>query len=59
MALTNGESCIIALLGMSIGFVLSSSVAHYIRKIRNKIHINVQHKESGDRHMKNDNHGQR
>lgn len=43
MAASNGSNCIIALLGMSIGFVLSSSVAHYVRKIRHKIHINRLH----------------
>ncbi|MBQ4381640.1 MAG: threonine/serine exporter family protein [Oscillospiraceae bacterium] len=31
---TNGSSCLLTLLGMSIGFVLSSTVAHYIRKAR-------------------------
>ena len=39
MAASNGSNCIIALIGMSIGFVLSSTVAHYIRKVKNKIHI--------------------
>ena len=43
MAASNGSNCIIALLGMSIGFVLSSSVAHYIRRIRNKIPKNRLH----------------
>ncbi|MBR2539849.1 MAG: threonine/serine exporter family protein [Mogibacterium sp.] len=40
MALTNGAGCFVALLGMSIGFVLSSSVAHYIRKMRHEVHLN-------------------
>ena len=39
MFLTNGAGCLTALIGMSIGFVLSSTVAHYIRKVKNKIHI--------------------
>lgn len=43
MSLSNASGCIIALLGMSIGFVLSSSIAHYIRKLKNKIHINRIH----------------
>ena len=30
----NGLNCLLTLLGMSIGFVLSSIVAHYIRKMR-------------------------
>ena len=46
MAGTNGGSCIIALLGMSIGFVLSSSVAHYMRKIKSSIHLNRIHLSS-------------
>lgn len=40
MALTNGSGCLVALLGMSIGFVLSSSIAHYMRKMKHKIHLN-------------------
>ena len=43
MAASNGSGCVIALLGMSIGFVLSSSAAHYMRKFRNSIHINRIH----------------
>ena len=43
MTLTNGGNCIVALLGMSLGFVISSSIAHYVRKIKNKIHINRLH----------------
>lgn len=38
LALTNGYNCLIALLGMSIGFVLSSAIAHYVRKMRHGIH---------------------
>ena len=28
----NGVSCLLTLLGMSVGFVLSSTIAHYVRK---------------------------
>ena len=28
----NGTNCLLTLLGMSVGFVLSSTIAHYIRK---------------------------
>ena len=34
MSVENGVNCLLALLGMSIGFVLSSIIAHYIRKVR-------------------------
>lgn len=34
MVSSNGVNCLLTLLGMSIGFVLSSIVAHYIRKMR-------------------------
>lgn len=30
----NGLSCLLALVGMSIGFVISSTFMHYVRKIR-------------------------
>ena len=40
MALSNGSACLVALIGMSIGFVLSSSIAHYVRKVRHEIHWN-------------------
>lgn len=33
---TNGLNCLLTLCGMSIGFVLSSIIAHYIRKMRHK-----------------------
>lgn len=32
----NGVNCLLTLLGMSIGFVLSFAIAHYIRKTRHK-----------------------
>lgn len=35
---TNGLECLLALIGMSIGFVVSSIIAHYIRKMR---HMNL------------------
>ena len=31
---TNGINCLLSLAGLSIGFVLSSTVAHYVRRIR-------------------------
>ena len=34
MATANAQNCLLTLLGMSIGFVLSSIIAHYIRKMR-------------------------
>lgn len=34
MASSNAVNCLLTLLGMSIGFVLSSIIAHYIRKVR-------------------------
>ena len=34
MFLLNGKECLLTLCGMSIGFVLSSIIAHYIRKVR-------------------------
>ena len=34
MAASNAQNCLLTLLGMSIGFVLSSIIAHYIRKMR-------------------------
>ncbi|MBQ3290842.1 MAG: threonine/serine exporter family protein [Mogibacterium sp.] len=48
MAMANGGSCIVALLGMSIGFVLSSSVSHYTRKVRNKMRRNRLHASNTD-----------
>ena len=33
---SSGINCLLTLLGMSIGFVLSSIIAHYIRKMRHK-----------------------
>ena len=45
MAASNAKSCLLTLLGMSIGFVLSSIIAHYIRKMRHfKL---VKHKKQG------------
>ena len=38
MFLTNMRECILVLVGMSIGFVVSSIVAHYIRKMKH-VHI--------------------
>ena len=32
MSVENGRSCLLALLGLSIGFVLSSTVAHHVRR---------------------------
>ena len=34
MFASNALNCLLALLGMSIGFVLSSIIAHYVRKMR-------------------------
>ena len=31
---TNGANCLLSLVGLSVGFVLSSIIAHYIRKMR-------------------------
>lgn len=34
MFLSNGTNCLVTLVGMSIGFVLSSIIAHYVRRVR-------------------------
>lgn len=34
MFLSNAGNCLVSLTGMSIGFVLSSIIAHYIRRVR-------------------------
>lgn len=34
MFLSNAGNCMVSLLGMSIGFVLSSIIAHYVRRFR-------------------------
>ncbi len=34
MILSNGVECLLALAGLSVGFVLSSIIAHYVRKVR-------------------------
>ena len=49
-ALTNGYDCLITLLGISLGFVISSSAAHYIRKVR--ADINKTNKAIVDRIIK-------
>lgn len=38
MVVENGKNCFLTLAGMSIGFVISSTVAHYIRRYRLGIH---------------------
>ena len=40
MFLANGRECILTLCGMSIGFVLSSIISHYIRKMRHS-HLTI------------------
>ncbi len=34
MLLTHGSACLLALAGMSVGFVVSSIIAHYVRRMR-------------------------
>ena len=48
MAISNGSNCFAALLGMSLGFVVSSSVAHYIRRVRHSVH------RKGHRHKRSE-----
>ncbi len=45
---TNGIECLLTLLGMSIGFVLSSIIAHYIRKMRHMRLPLLPHKSGGE-----------
>lgn len=37
---TNGQSCLLTLFAMSIGFVISSIIAHYVRKMRHRRLVN-------------------
>jgi uncharacterized membrane protein YjjB (DUF3815 family) len=37
MTLVNGENCILTLIGMSVGFVLNSTIIHYARQYRSRL----------------------